>query len=178
MQPIPLSLTLECIIYVILSFLHNLGRDPLDPFIFKYFPVGISVRNLHHIFIHIKQPQTNQNHSKKFCFQIAAKKINIMFDQWVKNCLAYLRRLVIENHMLSFVDQRNEGCTNQWSIQMKPFVLAKLFLLIYSQCFYKLTTPICSFKCYFRFFVQNSQWYVGILSIWTRKAKTLFLVTI
>ena len=46
--------TLKCQSYFSLPFVHK--GVHLDPFIFRYFPVGILVRNLHHICIHLKQP--------------------------------------------------------------------------------------------------------------------------
>ena len=38
---------------------------PLDPTIFKYFPVRISVRNLHHIRIHLEQPLISKKNIQK-----------------------------------------------------------------------------------------------------------------
>ena len=42
-----------CLSYFSLPFVHK--GVHLDPIIFKYFPVGILVRNLHHICIHLKK---------------------------------------------------------------------------------------------------------------------------
>ena len=52
-------LNTKCISYFSLPFVHNGGGGvgPLGPIHFYVFsPSGISVRNLHHICIHLKQP--------------------------------------------------------------------------------------------------------------------------
>ena len=54
-------------------FVHKGGH--LDSTIFKYFPVGISVRNLHYIWIHLVKTTLIQQKepSKMFRFKMAAK---------------------------------------------------------------------------------------------------------
>ena len=47
-------LTLKCLRYFSLPFVHK--GVHLDQTILKYFPVGKLVRNLHHIYVHVKQP--------------------------------------------------------------------------------------------------------------------------
>ena len=49
-----IGLTLKCLSYCSLTFVHK--GVHLDPFIFRYFAVGISVRNLDYICIHLNQP--------------------------------------------------------------------------------------------------------------------------
>ena len=60
-----------CLSYFSLLCVHKGG--PLGPTIFKYFPVGILVRNLHHIYIHLDQ---QKERSKMFRFKKAVKKTN------------------------------------------------------------------------------------------------------
>ena len=56
----PSELTHKCISYFSLPFVHKEGS--LN---FRYFPVRISVRNLHHICIHLTQPQISKKNIKK-----------------------------------------------------------------------------------------------------------------
>ena len=83
--------------------------DPvhLEPFIFEYFSVGISVRNLHHMFIHLKQPisakRTIKNGGQKtnLCFTkivmwpkfenpLFQRNFSIKFGSWLKNMNAFI----------------------------------------------------------------------------------------
>ena len=61
----------------------------MDPFIFEYIPVEISVRNLYHMCIHPKQPYiSKKERSKMFRFKMAAKNrifISKSRDQSLKN---------------------------------------------------------------------------------------------
>ena len=68
-------LTFNCLSYFSLPFVHGTGAGVhLDPFIFEYFPVRISVRNLHHMCIHPKQVYiSKRNDQQMFCFKMAAK---------------------------------------------------------------------------------------------------------
>ena len=60
-----LTLSLKCLSYCSLPFVHK--GVHLDPTIFKYFSVGILVRNLHHICIHLKQLYISKKNIKKYC---------------------------------------------------------------------------------------------------------------
>ena len=77
-------LTLKCLSYFSLPFVHKGGRVHLDPFIFEYFPIGILVQNLHHMCIHPKQPYiSKKNNQKMFRFKMVAKKTNFRFAKTV-----------------------------------------------------------------------------------------------
>ena len=75
-----IQLTLKSLSYFSLPFVHK--GVHLDPFIFEYFSVGISVRNLHHMLVHLKQPSAKRTIKKTFCYKMAAKT-NYRFTQKV-----------------------------------------------------------------------------------------------
>ena len=58
------TLTLKCLSYFSFPFVHNGG--PLGP-PFEYFPVGISARSLHHMCMHLRQPDVSKKNDQK-CF--------------------------------------------------------------------------------------------------------------
>ena len=81
-------LTLKCLSFFSLPFVHKGG--PLGPpHLFEYFPVGISVRNFHHMCMHLRHldnhisARKKKGHQKLFLFKMAAE-IRIFVSRFKK----------------------------------------------------------------------------------------------
>ena len=83
-------LTFKCLSYFSFPFVDKGEGVHLNPFIFEYFPVRISVRNLHSVCIHPKQSYISNQKNQKLFVSKWRPKTNCRFakksrDQNLKN---------------------------------------------------------------------------------------------
>ena len=75
--------TFTCLSYFSLPFMHHNGVVHLDPILGKYFPMRISIQNLHDICIQLRQTLTSKQHQKHLLFQNGGQYTNIQFAKTV-----------------------------------------------------------------------------------------------